>query len=89
MLAATVVMSLVAAVVPDDAQVQVVSPLFATTISTIKRIKDNKASTKMTIFHKRGTLLKPPNRTIKEKLESLILHTQKRLVGICHIFIFL
>ena len=85
-------MSLVAAVVPDDAQVQVgqvVLPLFATTISTIKRIKDNKASTKMTIFHKRGTLLKPPNRTIKEKLESLILHTQKRLVGICQIFIFL
>ena len=63
-------MSLVAAVVPDDAQVQVgqvVSPLFATTISTIKRINDNKASTKITIFHNRGTLLKPPNRTIYKR----------------------
>lgn len=61
-------MSLVAAVVPD-AQLQagqVSFPLLATTINAIKKMKDNKASTKMTIFHNRGTLLKPPNRTKSE-----------------------
>ena len=68
--AATVVINLVAAVVPErQLQAgQVLSPLLATTIKIIKRIKDNRASTKMTIFHNKGTLLKPPNRTKIEEI---------------------
>lgn len=53
------------------------SLLFETTMRAIKKMKDNSASTKITIFHNKGMLKNPPNRT---KIRNVKLHLFNKIM---------